>query len=187
MIERRTIFSACRRYRYTLWREWGTPADLLNPPTSRSGRRPDRSYVQFIGLNPSTADEVENDPTVRRCIDFATRWGFGALCMTNAFSFRSTDPEAMKREPQPNDIVGRTTLYCPNDEWLMRCAKEASLVVAAWGKDGRHLNRESEILKMFEAAGIQMHCLGTNKDGTPKHPLYLLQTLTPIPFAKGKR
>ena len=66
---RQCIFSPCRRYRYTLWREWTLPIEQWDP--SR--------YAVFIGLNPSTADELVNDPTIRRCIDFANRWGYGAL------------------------------------------------------------------------------------------------------------
>src|SRR5688572_21429898 len=125
--ERRTIFSPCRKYRYTLWREW----DMHNP-----------SYCQFIGLNPSTADEVQDDPTVRRCIDFAKRWGFGALCMTNAFAWRDTDPEEMKKVPFPIAETGDSPAFPyygnKNDYWIGSVAREASLIVAAWGKDGAH-------------------------------------------------
>src|SRR5690242_6108456 len=109
-MKRETIFSDCRAYRYTLWREW----DIF-----------DKNYVMFVGLNPSTADERVDDPTIRRCIDFAKRWGYGALCMTNLFAYRATDPRVMKAFPYP---VGPE-----NDKWLVRCAREAGVVVAAWG------------------------------------------------------
>ena len=78
-------FSPCRTYRYALWRWW-----------DRS-----RPYAMFIGLNPSTADEVNNDPTVSRCIGYSRRWGYGGLCMTNIFAYRSTDPARMKAHSAP--------------------------------------------------------------------------------------
>lgn len=145
-MERTTIFSANRVYRYTLWREW----DICNP-----------TYVQFIGLNPSTADEKIEDPTVRRCIDFSKRWGYGALCMTNLFAFRSTDPRIMMGHPHP---VGPE-----NDRWLVAMSREAGIVVAAWGTHGEFLGRAGEVRSIID----NLQCLGTNKDGSPKHPLYL--------------
>src|SRR5690348_9819680 len=93
-----TVFSQCRKYRYTLWRQWGDVRSGFAMelwPADRADKS--RQYVQFIGLNPSTADETQDDPTVRRCIGFSKAWGYGALCMTNAFAWRDTDPEKMKR------------------------------------------------------------------------------------------
>jgi len=84
VINKRAAFSPCRTFRYSLWHQWGD--DSLG-------------YAMFIGLNPSTADETLDDPTVRRCINFARDWGYGALCMTNLFAFRSTDPSVMKAHP----------------------------------------------------------------------------------------
>ncbi len=95
-MKRQTILSKCRTYRYVLWREW----DMVNT-----------EYAMFIGLNPSTADEIEDDPTIRRCVDYATRWGYGALCMTNLFAYRETDRELMQKHPSP---VG-----ADNDRWLV--------------------------------------------------------------------
>lgn len=142
---RRTVFSRCRRWRYTLWRTWddGLP------------------YCQFIGLNPSTADEVQDDPTVRRCIRFARDWGYGALCMTNAFAYRATDPALMKAQPDP---VGRD-----NDRWLAEIAAGAGLVVAAWGVHGTHLERDRRLLDRLGT----LHCLGVTQAGHPRHPLYV--------------
>jgi hypothetical protein len=158
MIDRRTIFSPYRLYRYTLWREW----DMMNP-----------TFVQFIGLNPSTADEIQDDPTIRRCIDYAKRWGFGALCMTNAFAWRDTDPRKMKGQPHP---IGPD-----NDRWLTAIAREAGVVVAAWGNHGEHMGRDSEICKLIN----NLHCLKITKNtGQPSHPLYLSKLLTPIPYAQ---
>ncbi|WP_368188730.1 DUF1643 domain-containing protein [Aeromonas sp. R7-3] len=82
---RHAVFSPCRTYRYALSRVWAT----------------DKPYALFIGLNPSTADETLDDPTIRRCIDFAKRRGYGGLVMANLFAYRATDPEVMKRAAEP--------------------------------------------------------------------------------------
>ncbi|GHX72979.1 hypothetical protein VCSRO16_3593 [Vibrio cholerae] len=66
--------SKCRKYRYALWRTWDS----------------DKPFAMFIGLNPSTADEKNDDPTLRRCINFAKSWGYGGVCMANLFAFRAT-------------------------------------------------------------------------------------------------
>lgn len=170
LLGRRTIFSACRQYRYTLWREWQTQADMLNPPTSRTGRWPDHSYAMFIGLNPSTADETQDDPTIRKCIGFAKRWGFGSLCMTNLFAFRATDPRKMKGCPNP---IGDE-----NDRWLVACARDAGIIVAAWGVNGQHVGRDEEVMNLLDG----MQCLRTTKDGQPEHPLYVPYDVIPQAF-----
>lgn len=153
---RLTVFSDDRVYRYTLWREWSMPLIEVN-----------RKFVMFIGLNPSTADETKDDPTIRKCIHYAKAWGYGALCMTNLFAYRSTDPRKMKKHPHP---VGPDS-----DKWLKECARKASLIVAAWGRDGAHLKRDLQVEKLIN----DLQCLGQNPDGTPKHPLYLKNELKP--------
>lgn len=133
-------------------------------------------FVQFIGLNPSTADETQDDPTIRRCIDFSKRWGYGAMCMTNLFAFRATDPEAMK---QSEDPVGKD-----NDQWIFHIASEAGLVVAAWGNHGEFQNRGEVILNHLKnIQGVSRpHHLRLTNSGHPRHPLYLRKDLKPIPF-----
>lgn len=158
-----TQFSECRRYRYTLWREWGS-SGLFHSNSDR--------YLMVVGLNPSTADETLDDPTIRKCIGFAKRWGFGALCMTNLFAFRATDPKVMMSESDP---VGPEC-----DEWLWRCADGTGSILAAWGNHGSHLGRASTVSQMFP----DLICLGTNKDGSPKHPLYVSYEQPIIPFKK---
>lgn len=148
-------FSPCRTYRYTLWRVW----DAALP------------YCQFVGLNPSTADETKNDPTVRRCIAFAKDWGYGALCMTNAFAYRATDPRVMKQQADP---IGPD-----NDHWLLEVARGAGIVVAAWGVHGAHRDRDRQIRTMLP----RLHCLGVTAKGQPKHPLYLPSDLQPVRFS----
>lgn len=155
-MKRQTILSRCRIYRYVLWREW----DRLGP-----------SYAMFVGLNPSTADETEDDPTIRRCVDYAKRWGYGALCMTNLFAYRATDRDLLKGYPSP--------IGADNDRWLVESAKSAAVVVAAWGIDGVHLQRDQAVIRLL---GRKLVCLSKTKDGHPGHPLYLKKNLTPIPF-----
>ena len=125
----------------------------------------------FVGLNPSTADETQDDPTIRRCIGYAKTWGYGALCMTNLFAFRATDPREMKRHPEP---IGPD-----NNKHLQECAEGAGLVIFAWGKDGAHKKRDIQVESLIASP----HCLGLNKDGTPKHPLYLPKAATPEPYS----
>jgi hypothetical protein len=155
-MERKTIFSTCRRYRYVLWREFG-------PDLER--------FVMFVCLNPSIADETENDPTLRRCIDFAKQWEFGALAMTNLFAFVATQPADMKAA---NDPVGPE-----NDVYLAAVAKEASLIVVAWGERGQfRMERDAAVLKLLN----QPHCLGFTKYRRPRHPSRVRKNLSPIPF-----
>lgn len=150
------ILSEDRVYRYTLWRDW----PMLDGE-ERQGFGRKRAYAMFIGLNPSTADEIEDDPTIRRCIAFAKSWGYGTMCMTNLFSFRSTNPKQM--------LVVEDPIGPDNDYWLENSAKEACVIVAAWGKHGFFMNRGPEIANRF----VNLKCFGKNKDGSPRHPLYL--------------
>lgn len=165
-LDRTTVFSPCRKWRYTLWRRWdyeygeGTRGEVQPP------------YAQFIGLNPSTADETKDDPTIRRCIAFAKSWGYGALCMTNLFAWRDTLPKNMKKALDP---IGPD-----NDQWLLKVAHQAGVVVAAWGKDGSHLYRAVKVKRLMAENGITLHCLRTNGDGSPEHPLYLPKDLKPV-------
>jgi len=148
-------FSACRKYRYALWRRW----DESKP------------YAMFVGLNPSTADEVNNDPTVIRCINFAKSWGYGGLCMANLFAYRATDSDDLMAAVEP---VGSA-----NDDWLVNLANDAGVVVAAWGNNGRHLNRSEDVV----ASLPNLHYLKRNKSGEPAHPLYLKSDLLPVPMS----
>lgn len=146
-------YSPCRRYRYTLTRS------LIPEAVGDDGRT-----IAFIGLNPSTATATTDDPTVRRCIGYAAREGFGRFVMLNAFGFRATDPADMKACPEP---VGRG-----NDGAIRRIASEAALVVFAWGTHGSHLGRHDALMDLL--GGIcEPRCLGVTKAGLPKHPLYL--------------
>ena len=153
-------FSACRRWRYLLWRRWA-----------------DGAVANFLMLNPSTADEVKLDPSCTRARLYAEQWGFGALVVTNLFGWRATDPDAMKAAREP---VGRG-----NDAAILAAARSADLVVCAWGNHGLHRGRSAQVLARLRQAGVRLHALRLNACGEPAHPLYLPGALRPVPFTAG--
>jgi len=122
----------------------------------------------FIGLNPSTADEKTDDPTIRRCIGFASDWGYGGLCMTNLFALRATDPHVMMKHSEP---VG-----FENDKYVLELSKQAGIVIAAWGTKGVFQHRDETVCAMV----ANLKCLGLTKAGHPRHPLYLPKDVKPM-------
>jgi hypothetical protein len=148
-------FSPCRRYRYTLWRQWDE-----RPPAA------------FIMLNPSTADETANDPTVERCQRRAQAMGYGGIRVANIFALRSTDPRALYTAEDP---VGPE-----NDHALLTLAQGVSLVICAWGSHGRHQGRGVAVRALLHAHDIPLHVLRLNQDGNPQHPLYIGYDVAPV-------
>ena len=146
-------FSACRRWRYLLWRRWDASKPVAN----------------FLMLNPSTADEVQLDPSCTRARLYAERWGFGSLIVTNLFGWRATDPDEMKAVRDP---VGRG-----NDRAILHAARESAIVVCAWGNHGAHLGRSRAVRELLR--GVRLHALRLNSSGEPAHPLYLRGSLEP--------
>lgn len=152
------VFSDCRTWRYALWREWDEIA----------------SQLVVIGLNPSTADEMQDDPTIRRCIGFAKREGLGKLVMLNLFAFRAT---------QPRDMFAAIDPIGPQTDTVLRAYAtdpRTAVVVAAWGGNGTP-ERVAEVASIFS----RLECFGRNKDGSPKHPLYLKGDTPIVPFRGG--
>ena len=143
------IFSSCANYRYILTREW----DVM------------KGKLMFIMLNPSTADQHVNDPTVHRCQERAMRMDFGGFIVCNIFGYKSTDPRELKNCPDP---VGEA-----NDRYILEAARIAEKIICAWGTHGLFRNRGKIVRKMLLDCDYDLHCLGINKNGTPKHPLYL--------------
>lgn len=146
-------FSPCRTWRYALWRFW-------------DDRKP---RVAFIGLNPSTADESKDDPTIRRCITFSKKWGFGGMYMLNLYAFRATKPIDMVQSADP---VGPE-----NQELLGAYAAGSELVIAAWGSiEVRYRPRlewQTRIKATLASIAKPVYCLGRTQDGSPRHPLYV--------------
>ena len=167
---RGAMFSRCRLYRAQLWRLWD----------------PGLPFAQFVCLNPSTATETEDDPTVRRVMGYAEAWGFGGVCMTNLFAFRATDPEVMKAHPSPVDPEDDPGW---NQRMIERVAEAARVVVLAFGNHGRHLDRAESfarslrhVRRPYGDGTLRVTALQVNGDGSPGHPLYLKADLTPQPF-----
>lgn len=171
-------FSADMRHRYRLHR--------LICVGSGEGILPGAVRVLFIMLNPSTADADNDDPTIRRAIGFAARFGAPLaaerrvgcvwLDVANVFSFRSTDPMGLQRElDEGRDPTGGTE----NDLALLEMAKTADLVVCAWGVHGALRARGERVARLLRWAGVRLHTLGLTKDGHPRHPLYLPKDLRP--------
>lgn len=143
------VYSPCERYRYSLTRVWG-----------EGGRG-----ALFVMLNPSTATELQNDPTVERCERRARTLGFGAFRVCNIFAFRATDPKVMRAQTDP---VGPA-----NDAAILEGCAWADAVVCAWGTHGAHLGRGAAVAALIRGAGAAPLHLGLSKDGHPRHPLYI--------------
>lgn len=156
------VFSPCQRYRYTLFRDLGMQGPQLT----------------VVMLNPSTADAVKDDPTIRRVIGFAKSTGAGSLQVLNLFAIRATDPRAMLAADDP---VGPQ-----NDDHLARELKmakdEGRFVLAAWGAHGGHRGRDFHVLHRL-VDGVEWRCLGRTHQGHPKHPLYVPKSQQMVQFA----
>jgi hypothetical protein len=162
-------FSPCGLYRYELRREW-----------KQKGRT-----MVFVGLNPSTADQNKDDPTIRRILGFADDWGFGTLVMLNVFAFRSTDPKALHlRAASRREVVGPE-----NDATIARAfeANRKGKLVVGWGAHGLLLERGRRVAEMARAIHGRPQCLGRTESGEPKHPLYLKATTLPVRYSPPAR
>ena len=155
-------WSPCKNYRYTLRREIGA-----------FGGRPNGRVVVFLMLNPSTADETVNDPTISRCIAFSQAWGFDELTIVNTYALRSTDPKGLWKVADP---VGPE-----NDAAILAACERADLVVCAWGKNAKS-DRIGQLRRLLMGQASKLHALKLNNDGSPAHPLYLKGSLRPRPF-----
>ena len=144
----RAVFSPCGAYRYLLERRWGDGAPVL-----------------WIMLNPSTADERRNDPTIERCERRTRAMGAGAMAIANLHAFRATRPADLFRAADP---TGPAT-----DAGLARAAGAAGTVICGWGVHGAWGGRGRAVETMLRARGVRLHRLGATKDGHPRHPLYV--------------
>lgn len=149
------VFDSTRTYRYRLDRHIG----------------PSQKTCLFVLLNPSTADESEDDPTIRRCKAFARREGCGNLVVCNLYAFRSTDPRRLRQVPDP---IGPE-----NRQHILAAMKEADVIVAAWG--GNHLSGPW-IDTVRVILGPKCQALKVTANGDPGHPLYLSSDTPLIPY-----
>lgn len=145
------VISLCGLYRYELRRVLAGDGD---------------GQCVFVMLNPSTADAETDDPTVRRCINFAHLWGCSELVVVNLFAFRASSPKDMMAASDP---VGPE-----NDRYIALANESARMVVCAWGARGGWRGRDNEVLRVINAGpASQLMSLGFTKDGQPRHPLYV--------------
>lgn len=157
------ILSPCGSYRYFLWRRWSKWHPTLEGDMS------------FIMLNPSTADALKDDPTIRRCIGFAKRERCGGIQVVNLFAYRSPTPKDLL---ETGDPVGPE-----NDNYIARQVYPGRPVILAWGSPNpKHRGRISEVYSIIKDKGWRVYCLGINSDGSPKHPLYLSKDAPIVEF-----
>lgn len=147
-------------YRYRLRRIWDTK----------------KEHVLFVGLNPSTADANVDDPTIRKCVGFAKRLGYGGLSMVNLFAYRATSPKDMMRSIDPVGPLNRFYLD-------VECALSFR-IVAAWGTLGGYKDADSSFISL---TSDPIYCLGLTKEGYPRHPLYVKYETEPIIYKIGER
>ncbi|WRH63300.1 MAG: DUF1643 domain-containing protein [Fuscovulum sp.] len=144
------VYSPCEAYRYLLTRVWD----------------PSGEKALFVMLNPSTATEVQNDPTVERCERRARALGFGAFRVTNIFAFRATDPRVMRAMADPIGPGNDAAIADSAQGWADR-------IICAWGTHGAHLGRGAQVERLLRATGRPLYTLGLSQGGYPKHPLYI--------------
>lgn len=156
------VISPCGRYRYRLWRRWA-----------------EGPHVLWLMLNPSTADDVENDPTISRCIIRTKALGHAGIEVANLYALRSTDPKALKQTTSP---IGPE-----NDAAILAAADGAALIVCGWGAHAQ-LGRVADVVRLLTAAGHDLYALTVSaKTGQPGHPLYLSYELQPTLWKPAKK
>lgn len=154
----RCVFSPDRVYRYTLLHSWRGLLDAED------------RIACWIALNPSTADENQLDPTLRRIRGYSMRWGYNGFMMLNAFAFRATDPREMEAAADP---VGPD-----NDKWLLSETAKADRVFCCWGTHAKLGGRQTHLLELLKDRPL--HYLRLTSGGFPSHPLYLPSDLEPV-------
>ncbi|MBR9766745.1 MAG: DUF1643 domain-containing protein [Rhodobacteraceae bacterium] len=163
--ESTALYSPCLRYRYALSRVWDATAPRL----------------LYIMLNPSTATEQQNDPTIERCERRARALGFGGFRACNLFAWRETSPALLKRAEAPvgpaNDRILTDSLG-----WI----GPGGLVLCGWGVHGSHLDRGATVAEMLRASGAPLAHLGLTRDGAPRHPLYIAYAMQPQPWSASR-
>ena len=159
---RGALFSPDRVYRYTLTRVWDA----------------EKARVCFILLNPSTANEKQDDPTIRHCIAFAKSWGNGGIEIVNLFAYRSTNPNVLRSVPDPFGPL--------NLEHILAVTAATPLIICGWGRKPP-FEHDKHVLGLLRARKRPVYALKVNlSDGSPSHPLYLRGNLTPQPYGGGR-
>lgn len=157
-IQRHVVISSCKTYRYTLTCFWG-------------GRDHPARSLAFLMLNPSTEDHAVDDPTIRRCMGFARREGYDGIMVANLSAYRTAYPREL--------LFARNPVGPDNNKYIRKCLACGD-IVAAWGSNGIACARAPEIKTLL--AGRALKCLGVNKNGSPKHPLYIPADAPLVPW-----
>ncbi|MCC0063080.1 MAG: DUF1643 domain-containing protein [Defluviimonas sp.] len=148
------LYSRCGAYRYLLSRRWGPGGMLL-----------------YVLLNPSTATEAANDPTIERCQRRARALGHGGFAVGNLFAYRATRPRDLRLAEAP---VGSG-----NDAVLLQAASGAARILCGWGTHGTHMERGAAVERLLRGAGHALWHLGLTAAGQPRHPLYIGYAVSP--------
>ena len=160
-IKRSAQFDSTRQYRYRLDRHW-------------NGARPP---ISLIMLNPSRADHQQDDPTLRRCIGLAQAWHYGSLIVVNLFAYCTASPKVLNSVENP---VGDR-----NDAFILQACEIGACIVLAWGNWGKLHGRDRHVLNLLAPHRDRLYCLGTNRTGQPRHPLYMPRYTRLIPWTGG--
>jgi hypothetical protein len=153
-MQREAVFDCTGQYRYSLGRSWDQTAPR----------------VGFVMLNPSRADAIVDDPTIRRCIAFAQTWHYGGLEVVNLFAYRTARPIELT---QVSDPIG-----AGNDVYLRSLSQRVDRIILAWGNGGTLAGRAQAVLGLLPVD--RLCCLGCTKVGQPRHPLYLRRDVQPV-------
>lgn len=158
LMQRSAVISRDERYRYRLDRKWG----YAGKP------------VVWIMLNPSTADGEVDDPTIRRCMAFTQRWGHQWMIVVNLFALRATNPDDLRRRPDPVGPLNREHVEeACRLAFPPRYERGDGKVVCAWGQHGAYMGQGDTVLGWLDEWGVAPLCLGRTAAGTPRHPLYI--------------
>lgn len=157
-IQKAAFFSKCKKYRYALWRIWDTSKPI----------------AMFVSLNPSEIEENEDDATILKCAKLASENGFGGIINCNLFAIRTNSPEEFLNV---QDVIGPE-----NDIILLKFAKQAHSIIAAWGPRGSYMDRHKRINQIFP----KLSCFGISKGGQPEHILAVAENADLIPYQPPK-
>lgn len=157
-IESQAVYSDCGLYRHALHRRWAAGPVL-----------------GWVMLNPSTATETQDDPTIARCGVRARALGFGGIAVANLFALRATDPQSLHRAADPEGAGA--------DAALVQALAGVAQIVCAWGNHGALHGRGAQVLGLLRRTGLPLHHLGFTVQGQPRHPLYVALSAPLIPLA----
>jgi hypothetical protein len=170
-----------RPYRYLLEIPTAPQKTLFSKDTGQD-------IVTFAMLNPSTADHNVNDPTITRVVNFATKWGYGAVRIVNLFAYRSTDPDRILKECGSLEFA----IGPHNLDYIEQAVQGSTRVVAAWGttfmKAPFYKDQVRRVLGILDGASrVAISCLDWTQDGAPKHPLYISSAFNPTTYDWRRR